>query len=69
MSPSLLGGIAGLLLGFVSFAVLQFVAARVEANPNVKDRHAAARTLRGAAIGVLLVDTVIGYIVGPMVLS
>jgi hypothetical protein len=64
-----MGGIAGLALGLAVFAVCQLVASRIEKGPNAAKSARAAKAVRTAGLVVLVTDTIIGYMVGPMVLA
>jgi hypothetical protein len=69
VSPATTGAWFGAALGFSSFAILRWAAARTEGErPDARKRKSAA-LIRAAALTDLLLFPVIGYVVGPMVLD
>jgi len=65
----MIGGLAGLVLGLLTYGVLLALASRIESNPQVKNRARVAGILRTAGLVTLLVDIAAGYYLGPIVLE
>lgn len=64
------GAWVGAALGFLSFAALRHVAARIEAGTiSTPEPKTAAKVIRIAGIADLLLFPVMGYVLGPMVLA
>jgi uncharacterized protein (DUF2236 family) len=68
MSPALIGGLVGAAVGFIGFAICRIVAGRIDRS-SVKDRERISRVLRSVGYLVLVIDTSLGYYVGPLVLG
>ena len=69
MSPNMIGGIIGLIVGFMGFVVIRMVAARVESQRIGAEPQQAAKILRWVAAIDMIIFTVVGYFVGPMIVS
>ena len=69
MSPNLIGAIVGFIVGFMGFLFIRLAAARVESKGVTPEPAKAARMLRMVAIADLALFTVLGYFVGPMILT
>ena len=63
-----MGGLAGIVMGLIGFAICRFAASTVERNPVMKNREKVAHILRTAGLAVLIADTLVGYLfLGPVV--
>ncbi len=69
LSPAMLGALVGAVLGLIGFASLRAVAARIENMKGANDPKTAAKVLRIAAIGDLILFPIVGFFVGPLVLN
>ncbi|MBU1213133.1 MAG: hypothetical protein KJ587_17960 [Alphaproteobacteria bacterium] len=69
LSPAMLGALVGAILGLIGFVSLRAVADRVETMKGTNDPKTAAQVLRIAAIGDLIIFPVVGFFVGPLLLS
>ena len=69
LNPAMIGALVGAILGFIGFISLRAVADRVETSAEANDPKTAASVLRIAAIGDLILFPVVGYFVGPLVLT
>ena len=71
MTPAQIGGMAGAAFGLVGFAALRFVADRIDTEHAASGRDKPAHTniIRLIAVAEIVVLTVVGYFVGPLVLG
>ncbi|MGI9480500.1 MAG: hypothetical protein ACR2PI_27670 [Hyphomicrobiaceae bacterium] len=69
MSPNLIGAIIGFIVGFMGFLFIRVAASRVESKGVGPEPEKTAGILRTVAIVDLAVFTVLGYFVGPMIVS
>ena len=69
MSPNLVGAVFGLVVGLLGFFHIRFAAARVESKGVGPEPVATAKVLRVVAVADLILMVVIGYFVGPMIVS
>lgn len=69
LSPAMIGALVGAVLGIIGYISLRSVADRIENLKGTNDPKTAAKVLRIAALGDLIIFPVVGYLVGPMVLS
>lgn len=69
MSPNVIGAIVGFVVGFMGFLFIRVAASRVESKGVGPEPAKTAGILRTVAIVDLAVFTVLGYFVGPMIVS
>jgi len=69
LNPAFAGALAGVVLGLLSMAIVQNVAARMEEDAKSDRQRATARLLRNIAWLDVLIFAVAGYFIGPMILS
>ena len=69
MSPSIAGAVVGFIVGMMGFLFIRLAAARVESKGVTAEPQKAARILRMVALADLILFTVIGFFVGPMIVS
>ncbi|MBU2581062.1 MAG: hypothetical protein KJ622_05020 [Alphaproteobacteria bacterium] len=69
LSPAMLGALVGAGLGMIGFLTLRAVADRIENMKGGNDPKTAAKVLRIAALGDLIIFPVVGFFVGPMLLN
>ncbi len=69
MSPAIMGALLGAILGIFGFLSLRSIADRVENMKDANDPKTTAQVLRIVAYGDLIIFPVVGYFIGPMVLS
>jgi len=69
MSPNIIGAIIGFIVGFMGFLFIRVAASRVESKGVGPEPAKTAGILRMVAFIDLAVFTVIGYVVGPMIIS
>ena len=69
MSPHVVGAIVGFVVGMMGFLFIRLAAARVESKGVGPTPVKTAGMLRTVAIVDLVVFTVLGYFVGPMIVS
>jgi hypothetical protein len=69
MTPHMTGALIGFVLGFAGFVALRIAASRIEKQDNVPNAKKAATILRMAALADWLLLIVIGFFIGPMIVS
>ncbi len=69
MSPALTGANIGAVFGIGNFAVLRWMAERAEGPMPTDDSRRRAGILRIASLVELVTFPVLGYVLGPLVLS
>ena len=69
MSPALTGATIGAVFGVGNFAVLRWMAERAEGPMPTDDSRRRAGILRIASLVELVTFPVLGYVLGPLVLS
>ena len=69
MSPNLVGALVGFIVGLMGFLFIRLAASRVESKGVTAEPQKAAQMLRLVAVVDLILFTVIGYFVGPMIVS
>ncbi|MBL8566305.1 MAG: hypothetical protein JNM89_11370 [Hyphomicrobiaceae bacterium] len=69
MSPALTGATIGAVFGVGNFAVLRWMAERAEGPMPTDDSRRRAGILRIASLVELVTFPVLGYVLGPFVLS
>ncbi len=69
MSPNMVGAFVGLVVGFAGFVFLRLAAANVEKKGVGPEPSKTAGILRMVALFDLIFFVVIGYFVGPMIVS
>ena len=65
----MMGALVGVVLGLANFVVLRMVAERLGAKPGASGQRGGAQVVMAVAWADLALLPVIGYLVGPMVLS
>jgi hypothetical protein len=66
MTPSMMGALAGAAMGLVAAAIMRRLAHHIQHENKEPNARRIATILRGAALVDLLVFTVIGYFIGPL---
>jgi len=69
MSPAMTGAWIGAGLGLVSFAVLWYVAGKLETERPKPEQKRSAAVIRFAAFVDLMLFPILGYVIGSMVLD
>lgn len=69
MNPAMTGAMLGFAIGFVGFVMLRIVANRIESTGATADPAQTARVMRMVALADWLIFTVIGFVIGPLVLT
>lgn len=69
MSPQMTGAVIGAVFGLGNFALLRWMAAKVQGPMPTADQRRRAGILRMAALVELLTFPVLGFLLGPIVLS
>lgn len=69
MTSEWIGALVGLLLGIVSYLIISALANKMERDEKTPESMRIATLLRAVACFDVLLFTVIGYFVGPMVLT
>jgi predicted PurR-regulated permease PerM len=69
MNPAMTGALLGFAVGFIGFVMLRIVANRIEKVGATAEPAKTASVMRMVALADWLIFTVIGFVVGPMVLS
>jgi len=69
VSPGTVGAIVGFIVGMMGFTFIRLAASRVESKGVTADPAKTAGLLRMVAVADLILFTVIGYFVGPMIVS
>lgn len=69
LSPAMIGALVGAVLGILGYISLRSVADRIEHMKGTNDPQTAAKVLRIAALGDLVIFPVVGFFVGPMLLN
>lgn len=69
MSPNMIGALVGCIVGLAGFVFIRFAASRVESKGVGPEPSKTAGILRIVAFVDLVLFTVIGYFVGPMIVS
>jgi len=69
MTPGIIGAITGFVVGFMGFLFIRLAATRVESKGVGPTPAKTAGMLRMVALVDLIVFTVIGYVIGPMIVS
>ena len=69
MNASMAGALIGFVIGLSGFFTLRFVAHRIEQTQEQPTATQAANILRYAAIADVVIFTVLGYFVGPMMMN
>ncbi len=74
LDPSILGVLFGAGLGIISFVIIQMVATKVETSPGDQnqtqsDKRKIAQLLRSIAWLDIVIFAVVGYFVGPLIIS
>jgi hypothetical protein len=67
----MIGGVVGAVLGLAGLVAMRFIAARIESKAQPGDARSAstANLMRTIAIADLIILTLVGYFVGPLVLG
>ena len=68
MTPAMTGALLGFAVGFVGFVMLRVVANRIEKVGATAEPAKTAGVMRMVALADWIIFTVIGFVVGPMVL-
>ena len=69
MSPNMVGALFGFLIGLSGFFFMRLAASRVESRGVTRQPEFTARILRYAALFDLVLFTVLGWFLGPMLLQ
>ena len=69
MTPALKGAIAGAIIGFGGFMAIRRVAAKQDIPGATPEQRKMADILRKIAVADLIIFTVVGYFIGPLVMS
>ena len=69
MSPGMIGAVIGFVVGFMGFLFIRLAASRVEAKGVGPTPVNTARLLRMVALLDLILFTVIGYVIGPIIVT
>ena len=69
MSPQLVGAIVGFVVGLMGFVFIRVAASRVESKGVGPEPSKTAGILRTVAFIDLIVFTVVGYFIGPMIVT
>jgi hypothetical protein len=69
MTPALIGAIVGAVFGLMGYASLRSIAARLEGFGATPEKRRTAGILRMVALADLILFPIVGYLVGPMIVT